>query len=65
MVIDNAAFTEEGYSIPPEGESKIETDWNWLYGVLDPGTYRIRKTVIDHRDSGNKEYTLYAQFLIA
>lgn len=64
MIIDDAVFTEEGYTILPEGESEIETDWNWLYGDLGSGTYRIRKTVIDHRDSGNKEYTLYAQFLI-
>ena len=51
--------------IRPEGEAEIETDWNWIYGVLEPGTYRIIKSVIDHRDSGNKAYTLYAQFLIA
>ena len=65
MIIDDAVFTEEGYTIPPEGESEMETDWQWLYGVLDSGTYRISKTVIDHRDSGNQEYTLYTQFLIA
>ena len=65
MIVDDAVFTEEGYTIPPEGESEIETDWQWLYGVLEPGTYRIHKTVIDHRDSGNKEYTFFAQFLIA
>ena len=65
MIVDDAVFTEEGYTIPREDESEIETDWQWLYGVLDPGTYRISKTVIDHRDNGNKEYTLFAQFLIA
>ena len=65
MIIDDAVFTEEGYIIPPVGESEIETDWNWLYGTLTPGTYRIKKTVIDHRDSGNKNYEFYAQFLIA
>ena len=65
MIVDDAVFTEEGYTIPPEGESEIETDWQWLYGILEPGTYRIRKTVIDHRDIGNREYTLFAQFLIA
>ncbi|MBQ6469868.1 MAG: hypothetical protein IJJ50_07450 [Lachnospiraceae bacterium] len=65
MIIENAAFTEEGYIIPPEGQSEIETNWEWLYGTLSPGTYRIEKTVIDHRDNGNKNYTFYAQFLLA
>ena len=64
-IIDNWGFTEEGYTIPPGGTSVMETNWEWLYGKLSPGTYRISKTILDHLDNGNEKYTIYGQFLIA
>ena len=65
MVTQEAAFTDIAYIIPEGGESEIETDWQWLYGVLSPGTYRICKTVYAFDDNGYSEHVLYAQFLIA
>ncbi len=64
-IIEDYGFTEEGYSIPNGGESEMETNWEWLYGELGPGTYRIRKKVIELRGNGNKEYPMEAQFLMA
>ena len=61
MIIDDAVFTDEGYVIPPGGESEIETEWAWLYGELEPGTYRICKTVW----KGQAMYFLFAQFILA
>lgn len=68
MIIDNAAFHDEGYVIPPEGKTEMEINWEWLYGKLTPGTYRITKTVW----GGGKPdgtmipaYPLIAQFIIA
>ena len=53
-VIDDAGFTLEAYVI-----------WEWIFGRLEPGTYRINKSVIDHRSDGNTIYTLKAQFVLA
>jgi len=69
MIIDNGVFTDIGYSIPKNGEAEVETNWEWLYGKLGPGTYKITKTVLDsgagsEGDSLNR-YTMSAQFLIA
>ena len=66
MIIDNGAFTDEGYILPNEGEAEMVTDWEWLYGKLSPGTYRITKTISDSRAVGNNPlYFLTAQFVIA
>lgn len=62
QIIDNAGFEDIAYIIPSLGEAEIETNWEWLYGSLSKGTYRISKTILD---SHNNEYILYAQFLIA
>ena len=35
-----------GYFIPSEGEAQLAVDWEWLYGKLDSGTYRVTKEVI-------------------
>ena len=43
QIIDNAGFEDIAYIIPVAGESKIETNWDWLYGSLSKGTYRISK----------------------
>ncbi|MCR5735914.1 MAG: hypothetical protein K6G22_15045 [Lachnospiraceae bacterium] len=62
-----AVFTDIGYTIPAEGVSDLETDWEWLYGTLYKGTYRITKTVWakNKDDDSLKEYQLSAQFVIA
>ena len=69
MIIEDGAFTDEGYPIPAEGEAEMETDWEWLYGTLAPGTYRITKTITDsNRSNPNFNvpvYLLKAQFMIA
>ena len=40
-------------------------DWNWLYGDLDTGEYRIVKKILDFRDTGDfDEYNLAAEFTI-
>ena len=69
MIIDNGVFTDIGYNIPKNGEAEIETNWEWLYGNLEPGTYKITKTVLDSGASSEGDnlnrYTMSAQFLIA
>lgn len=40
-------------------------DWEWLYGKLKPGEYRIGKSVIDIVEGGdNNRYMIYAHFVL-
>ena len=65
QIIDNGAFNAIGYALPAEGEAEIETNWEWLYGRLSPGRYRITKTIVDDRKVGNNPlYFLKSEFYI-
>ncbi len=57
-LIDNYGFSETGYDLPFHQSRKLELDWKWLYGDLEPGDYRIIKDVIDFRGSSSycKDY---------
>lgn len=42
-----------------------DIDWQWLYGTLSPGHYRLGKTVTLHSNTENRETdTVYAEFTI-
>ena len=59
------AWTAEGWMIPLEGSVEWETDWNWLYGELPKGHYRIGKSIMDWRAPGEyDERPCYAEFTI-
>ena len=40
---DNYGFNDIAYMPNPKGELEFELNWNWLYGKLDEGNYRIIK----------------------
>ncbi len=65
VITENAAFNDIAHIIPANETCEIQTDWEWLYGTLTPGTYRIRKTVLNGKDNGYTEHELTAQFLLA
>ena len=54
------AWTEEGWSIPLNGEFVIDTSWEPLYGELPVGQYRMGKRVSDDWNYA----TFYAEFTI-
>lgn len=59
------AFHDIAYTIPTGDGAEQELNWEWLYGTLAPGTYRIRKGLLDFRATGDYDkYTVYAQFLL-
>lgn len=61
----NYAFHDVAYTIPAGDSTEQMLDWEWLYGTLAPGTYRIKKRVLDFRATGDYDtYTVYAQFLL-
>lgn len=66
IVEGDYAFTEEAFIISKDPESpgtEWQVNWEWLYGILPPGDYRICKTVIDFRGPGDySEYPIYVYF---
>ena len=44
-VIDNAAFNAMGYIPDANGEVKFTINWEWFYGKLPSGEYRLWKQV--------------------
>lgn len=46
--IKNYGFNDLGYLVDENNEVKFVMDWEWLYGKLDLGSYRIIKKVNDH-----------------
>ncbi len=66
FVIDgDIAWTAEAYVIPKDGKFEMNVDWEWLYGELEPGVYRIYKGVSDYRGSGDLDDKTYsAEFTV-
>ncbi len=53
------------YMIEPNGETSLETKWEWLYGKLYKGEYKIIKEVMDFRMPGDYDtYEYSAEFVI-
>lgn len=64
-VIDNAAFNAIAYMIQKDSPYETVIDFEWLYGRLEPGRYRIVKTVTDFRGTGDyTDYVFTAEFSI-
>ncbi|MFG6366925.1 MAG: hypothetical protein K1W16_00610 [Lachnospiraceae bacterium] len=62
---DNYAFHDIAYTIPNKDTTERELDWAWLYGMLQPGNYRIKKEILDFRKTGDYDkYMVYAQFIV-
>ena len=59
------AWTMEGWMIRPDSTTKWEVNWEFLYGELGPGLYRIQKEIMDFRGPGDyTEKNYYAEFAI-
>ena len=60
------AFHQVAYMINKDGETELDTNWEWLYGTLEAGQYRISKEVMDFRNTGDYDKQVYyAYFDIA
>lgn len=58
-------FNDIAYSITNNDIIDFKIDWEWLYGELEPGEYRIGKKVIDFVETGSYDkYMLYVHFII-
>lgn len=57
------AWTSEAWAIPANAETRWDVDWTRLYGALPAGSYRISKSVMDVRETGDYDTrTYYAGF---
>jgi len=57
------AWTAEAWVIPADTEIEWEVNWSRIYGEIPAGSYRISKSVMDFRDTGDyDEKTYYAGF---
>ena len=65
-VIDGEiGWTSEAWLIPKNATCEWEVDWEWLYGEVPSGKYRIGKSIMDFRGSGNFDTAIYfAEFEI-
>lgn len=64
-VIEDYGFDDIAYTLPPMGSKEIIVDWEWLYGKLPAGDYRMVKEVLFVRAPGDYDrFTLYAAFTI-
>ena len=64
-IVENYAFNAIAYMLPAGETREQELDWEWLYGKLAPGEYRIGKDVDDFRATGDfDQYMIYAQFIL-
>lgn len=51
-VIENAGFNDIAYIVNPKSSRQIKIDWEWLYGKLPRGTYRIMINTCKINDAG-------------
>ena len=62
-LLDSVGWTEEAWIIPKNDTVTWEVDWEWLYGELSAGDYRIGKEIMDFRGPGDYDkQMLYAEF---
>lgn len=64
-IIDNAAFDAIAHIIQKDSPYEMVIDFEWLYGKLEPGRYRIVKTITGFRGSGDyTDYIYTAEFTV-
>lgn len=65
-VIEEYGWNDIGYPIMEGKVREFELSWEWLYGKLPAGTYRLAKGFMDWRDSGDyDEETYWVEFKIS
>lgn len=62
-IIEDAAFNDIAYNVPLGGTNAWRVKWTYFHGILPKGNYRIVKTVMDFRGTGDyTNYLLAAEF---
>lgn len=59
IVDGNFAWDGMAYLVTMDGETEQAVDWNWLFGPLSPGHYRLSKAFMDFRGTGDYDTQVY------
>ncbi len=64
-IIEEYAWTAEAHVVPMGDIQEFEINWEWLYGKLTAGTYRITKGFTDFRGTEDYDnFTYWTEFEI-
>jgi len=64
-IIENYGFNAIGYDLTSGNSREMKVNWEWLYGNLDGGEYRIVKDILDFRKTGDYDkYYLATEFTV-
>ena len=58
-VIENYGWNDLAHWISKDTDTEFEIDWKWLYGELEPGTYRLVKEFMDFRKTADYDEAIY------
>ncbi len=62
-IIEDYGFEDIGYTLKAESIVALTTEWEWLYGNLETGHYRLITEVLDVEEPGSYEtYPLAIEF---
>ncbi len=56
---EDLAWTSEAYIIPAEGAAEWDINWEYLYGELPAGEYRVGKKIYAYKGAGDYEEAVY------
>ena len=59
IVEGNFAWDDIAYLVTMDGQTEETVNWDWLFGPLSPGPYRLSKRVMDFRDTGDYDTQVY------
>ena len=58
-VIEEYAWNSLAYHFPEGQDTEFDYTWEWLYGTLPAGTYRLTKGFMDFRETGDYDTAVY------
>jgi len=58
-VPEETIWDDMGYRISEEKDTEFTISWEWLYGTLPAGTYRLAKEFSDQRGPGDYDKAMY------
>ena len=66
IILENYGFYAIGHMLSAKESKEVVVDWEWLYGTLSPGDYRIFKEALYETSSDERDaYPLYMTFTIS
>jgi hypothetical protein len=58
-IIDNAVWDAIAYGFFENSDVELSVSWEWLYGQLPAGTYRLTKEFMDFRETADFDTAKY------